>query len=117
MSERTDGDFLSDIQEAVRRIEVYTAAMTYEAFLADIRTQDAVIRNLEIIGEATKNLSAGLRARYAQVPWKGMAGVRDRLIHHYFGVNLDIVWQIATSELPEVASQIQGILQREQGGG
>jgi uncharacterized protein with HEPN domain len=117
MSERADGDFLSDIQEAVRRIEVYTAATTYEAFLADIRTQDAVIRNLEIIGEATKNLSAGLRARYAQVPWKGMAGVRDRLIHHYFGVNLDIVWQIATSELPEVASQIQGILQREQGGG
>jgi uncharacterized protein with HEPN domain len=117
MSERADGDFLSDIQEAVRRIEVYTAAMTYEGFLADIRTQDAVIRNLEIIGEATKNLSAGLRARYAQVPWKGMAGVRDRLIHHYFGVNLDIVWQIATGELPEVASQIRGILQREQGGG
>ncbi len=117
MSERPDGDFPSDIQEAVRRIEVYTAAMTYEAFLADMRTQDAVIRNLEIIGEATKNLSAGLRARYAQVPWKGMAGVRDRLIHHYFGVNLDIVWQIATGELPEVASQIRGILQKEQGGG
>jgi uncharacterized protein with HEPN domain len=117
MSEGADGDFLSGIQEAVRRIEVYTAATTYEAFLADIRTQDAVIRNLEIIGEATKNLSAGLRARYAQVPWKGMAGVRDRLIHHYFGVNLDIVWQIATAELPEVASQIRGILQKEQGGG
>ncbi|MBC8448545.1 MAG: DUF86 domain-containing protein [Chloroflexi bacterium] len=114
MSERADRDFLSDIQEAVCRIKAYTAAMTYEAFLADIRTQDAVIRNLEVIGEASKSLSAGLRARYAEVPWKGMAGVRDRLIHHYFGVNLDIVWQIAAGELPEVALQIQEILQNEQ---
>ncbi len=91
--------------------------MTYEAFLADIKTQDAVIRNLEIIGEATKGLSAELRANYADVPWRGMAGVRDRLIHHYFGVNLDIVWQIAGSELPEVASQIQEVLEKEQSGG
>jgi uncharacterized protein with HEPN domain len=117
MSERADRDFLSDIQEAVRRIRAYTAAMTYDGFLADIRTQDAVVRNLEIIGEATKNLSEGLRARCPDVPWKGMAGVRDRLIHHYFGVNLDIVWHIVTSELPEVASQIEDIIRNEQGGG
>jgi len=113
MSERADRDFLSDIQEAVRRIRAYTTAMTYEAFLADTRTQDAVIRNLEIIGEATKTLSAGLRVRYAGVPWKGMAGVRDRLIHHYFGVNLDIVWHIVTSELPQIALQIEEIMQNE----
>jgi uncharacterized protein with HEPN domain len=116
MSERSDSDFLSDIQEAMRRIGDYTAAMTYEAFLTDIRTQDAVIRNLEIIGEATKNLSPELRARYGDVPWREMAGVRDRLIHHYFGVNLDIVWQIANDELPEVALQIQEVLQSEQDG-
>ena len=115
MSERADRDFLSDMQEAIRRIKAYTAAMTYEGFLTDIRTQDAVVRNLEIIGEASKNLSAELRARYAEVPWKGMAGVRDKLIRHYFGVNLDIVWQIATGELAEVASQIQEILQNEEG--
>jgi uncharacterized protein with HEPN domain len=111
MSERTERDFLSDIQEAVRRIMVYTATMTYKAFLADTRTQDAVIRNLEIIGEATKNLSEELRAQYPDIPWKGMAGVRDRLIHHYFGVNLDIVWHITTTELPNVISQIEEILQ------
>jgi uncharacterized protein with HEPN domain len=110
MSERTDRDSLSDIQEAVRRITVYTTVMTYEAFMADTRTQDAVIRNLEIIGEATKNLSAELRAKYPDIPWKGMAGVRDRLIHHYFGVNLDIVWYIITTELPNVASRIKEIL-------
>ncbi len=64
MSNRTDEDFLSDIQEATRRVKVYTTGMTYEAFLADTKTQDAVIRNLEIIGEATKNLSTELRTRY-----------------------------------------------------
>jgi len=113
MSERTDREFLSDIQEAIRRMREYTVGMTYQAFLEDTRTQDAVIRNLEIIGEATKNLSKDLRKRHPHVPWKGMAGVRDRLIHHYFGVNLDIVWQIVTDELPKVASQVESILQEE----
>ena len=112
MSERGDKDFLSDIREAVRRITAYTAGMTYEAFLAGTRTQDAVIRNLEVMGEAIKNLSAELRARYPEMPWKGMAGVRDRLIHHYFGVNLDIVWDIVTRELPDVASRIDEMMVR-----
>jgi uncharacterized protein with HEPN domain len=113
MSRRTDKDFLLDIQEAMRRITVYTAGLTYEAFLADFKTQDAVIRNLEIIGEATKSVSAALRDRYPLLPWKGMAGVRDRLIHHYFGVNFDIVWHIVTLELPDVATRIEEILQQE----
>lgn len=109
MSKRSDQDLLSDIQEAAQRIATYTAGMTYEAFLSDTKTQDAVIRNLEIIGEATKNLSSELRARYPELPWKGMAGVRDRLIHDYFGVNLDIVWQIVTAELLEVVAQVEAI--------
>lgn len=89
--------------------------MTYEQFLRDTKTQDAVIRNLEILGEATKGLSAQLREQYPSMPWKGMAGIRDRLIHHYFGVNLDIVWGIVTMELPTLESQIGEILQSEQG--
>ncbi len=82
MSERSDSDFLRDIQEAVRRIRMYTDAMSYDRFLADIKTQDAVIRNLEIIGEATKSLSTELREKYPGMPWKGMAGIRDRLIYY-----------------------------------
>jgi len=78
-----------------------------------LKTQDVVIHNLEIIGEATKNLSKELRERHPHVPWKGMAGVRDRLIHHYFGVNLDIVWQIVTDELPKVSSELKSILREE----
>ena len=117
MSERADGDFLRDIREAVRRIRAYTDAMTYDRFLADIKTQDAVIRNLEIIGEATKSLSTRLRGKYPDVPWKGMAGIRDRLIYHYFGVNLDIVWDIVAVELSALESQVEEILQQEYSGG
>ncbi len=87
--------------------------VTYDHFLADTKTQDAVVRNLEVVGEATKSLSTELREKYPNVPWKGMAGVRDRLIHHYFGVNLDIVWDIVIVELPKLESRIEEILQQE----
>lgn len=113
MSERSDRDFISDIQEAVRRIADYTAGMTYEAFRTDLKTQDALIRNLEIIGEAAKNLSEELRTNHLDIPWKGMAGIRDKLIHHYFGVNLDIVWQVATDELPKTAAPLARLSSEE----
>jgi uncharacterized protein with HEPN domain len=110
MSKRRDRDFLRDILEAAHRIERYTEGMTYEAFLRDTKTQDAVIRNLEIVGEATKNLSAEVREEHHDLPWRGMAGVRDRLIHDYFGINLDVVWQIITNELPQAVGQIERII-------
>lgn len=116
MSKRADQESLSDIREALQRIAAYVQDMTYEAFVQDTKTQDAVIRNLEIVGEAAKNLSEELRAAYPILPWKRMAGARDRLIHHYFGVNLDIVWQIVTSELPHVASALDTIEEHEGGG-
>lgn len=113
MSERTDHDFVIDIQEAIRRIMGYTSGMTYETFLADTKTQDAVIRNLEIIGEAAKSLSEELRAEHAVIPWKGMTGIRDKLIHHYFGVNLDIVWQVVSSDLPAVIGPLAEMFDEE----
>ena len=109
MSERTDREFLSDIREAIQRISAYLAGVEYESFVKDTKTQDAVIRNLEILGEATKNLSEEFRTAHIGVPWKSMAGARDRLIHHYFGVNLDIVWQIVSTELPKVTEQLPNI--------
>lgn len=115
MSERTNQEFLSDIREALQRISTYVAGLDYEAFVEDTKTQDAVIRNLEILGEATKNLSEAFRAVHGQVPWKSMAATRDRLIHHYFGVNLDIVWQIVSSELPKVTEQLLSIDDQENG--
>jgi len=109
MSERKDKDFLSHINEAVKRTVLYVEKMTYEQFLEDIKTQDAVIRNIEIIGEATKNISEELRNRYPEIPWKNMGDMRDKLIHHYFGVNLSIVWEAAKKEFPEIIKQIETI--------
>lgn len=113
MSDRADRDLLGDILEALRRARSYTAGQSYEQFLADTKTQDAVIRTLEILGEATKKLSLSLRESHPEVPWKSMAGVRDKLIHDYFGVNIDIVWQIVQDQLPALAEQIMAVLQDE----
>ena len=116
MSERTDQEFLEDIWEALQRIAVYVVGVEYGVFVDDTKTQDAVIRNLEILGEATKRLSPGFRAAYPDVPWKSMAAARDRLIHHYFGVNLDVVWQIVSIELPKVAEQLANLRSVDQSG-
>lgn len=110
MSNRGDKEFLSDIEEAIKRIKTYTRNMSYQKFLKDTKTQDAVVRNLEIIGEAVKNISESLKAEYPNIPWKDMARVRDKVIHFYFGVNYDIVWSVAKEDLPQVAEQINTVL-------
>lgn len=80
--------YLEDIIDAVDSIEEYTSELTYEAFVKDKKTVDAVVRNFEIIGEASKNIPEKVRMEYPSVPWRDMAGMRDRLIHGYFGLTL-----------------------------
>jgi len=109
MSKRGDFELLCDIKEAIKRIEDYLAGLTFEKFFIDVKSQDAVVRNLEIIGEAAKGVSSALMLKYSKVPWKKLAGMRDRLIHHYFGVNLDIIWEIAKADLPDLRSEIDKI--------
>ena len=87
----------------------YTIRINYNTFLKDIKTQDAVLRNLEIIGEAAKNVSESIKKKYPDIPWKEIAGTRDRLIHDYFGVNLDIVWGIIKDDLDLVYKKIKSI--------
>jgi uncharacterized protein with HEPN domain len=111
MSKRGDTEFLNDIQEAISRIISYVENLSYDEFLRDIKTQDAVIRNLEIIGESAKNLSRDFRKNNPDIAWKDMGKVRDKLIHHYFGVNLDIVWTIVKDTLPVVTQQIEKIIE------
>ncbi len=110
MSKRRDQDCLSDICEAIQRIAAYTMEMTYEDFLADPKTQDAVVRNLETIGEATKNLSIQWRKTHSQIQWKDLAGMRDKMIHHYFGLNYEIVWTIIEEELPQLLARVKILL-------
>ena len=109
-SSRRELDFLRDIEDAIERILDYMAGLTWDEYLRDHRTQDAVIRNLEVIGEATKNLSDEFRSQYPGIPWRDMAGTRDRLTHHYFGINQEIVWQIIEQDLPGLKSQLTQVI-------
>ncbi len=102
MSKRGDAELTADILEAIARIRKYTRGLTYEAFLKNTLVQDAVVRNLEIVGEAAKGLSADFRKRHAKIAWKDIAGMRDRLVHHYTGVNWSIVWDVIEEKLPEL---------------
>ena len=113
MSKRTNNEFLIDIEESIKRVLAYSENLDFERFLKDIKTQDAIIRNIEIIGEAVKNLSENFRNHYHDIPWKNIARMRDKLIHHYFGVNVDIVWNIAQTELPKLQKQIEEILKQD----
>ncbi|HOL21992.1 MAG TPA: DUF86 domain-containing protein [bacterium] len=110
MSKRTDREFLRDIQEAITRIEKYTFKMKFKEFLNDTKTQDAVIRNIEIIGEAVKNISANFKQNHKDIEWKLIAGMRDRIIHFYFGIKWDVVWDVVKNNIPEFKSKIEYML-------
>lgn len=110
MSKRSDLDLIQDIHESIERIVAYTLDIEYTAFITDHKTQDAVFRNIEIMGEAVKLLSEAIRTENDDIPWKGMAGTRDKLIHDYFGVNIDIVWNIVKYEIPDLLLKIKIIL-------
>ncbi len=105
--------YLEDILEAIRRVRSYTESYSRDEFRSDARTVDAVVRNLEIIGEAVKRLPSTLRDRGAGVDWTRIAGLRDILIHAYFDVDLEIVWDIVQSKLPELEASVSTLLEEE----
>jgi len=104
---KKDVPYLKHIIDAISKIEGYTADLEREKFLKDARTQDAVVRNLEIIGEATKRLSNETRQRYPEIPWAEVAGTRDRLIHAYFDVDLDEVWTTVHRDIPRLRRTVK----------
>ena len=95
-------DYLDDIIESINQIGLFIGDMTYEEFFLDIKTSHAVIRSLEIIGEAAKHIPQNIRDSNHLVPWKQMAGMRDKLIHEYFGADFKMVWLVCKNELPKI---------------
>ncbi|MBI5555312.1 MAG: DUF86 domain-containing protein [Elusimicrobia bacterium] len=100
---REIGDYLQDIIEAIEKAEIFVKGMTYERFLKDEKTIYAVVRTLEIVGEAVKNIPQERRKKYSAIPWKDMAGMRDKLIHEYFGVKTELLWRAVKNELPPIS--------------
>ena len=102
--------YLEDILEATRKIASYTAHLSKAAFLEDEKTFDAVVRNLEVIGEAVKKLPEDLRAQHPTVEWKKIAGLRDILIHEYFGLDSEMVWDIVKNKVPTLSEEVRAMV-------
>jgi uncharacterized protein with HEPN domain len=104
---KRDPDLLvEDMLAAMGKIERYTSGMDQELFRQDEKTVDAVVRNLEILGEAVRQLPEGFITRNSEVPWRQIAGLRNRIVHDYFGLDLDLIWEVIQHDLPQLQTQL-----------
>ena len=109
MKKRDTKLYVKDIVDSIKKIEQYTKGLTLEKFKKENLIIDAVIRNFEIIGEASKNIPEKIKAQYPGLPWKEMAGMRDKVIHEYFGVDFDIVWKTISTRLASLKKSLNNI--------
>ena len=106
MSNRDPQILVEDVRLAISKIERYIAGLSHDQFLADDLRKDAVARNLEIIGEAVRQMPDAFKQSHANVPWAQIAGLRNRIVHDYFGLDWEIIWHVIERELPELKSQL-----------
>ena len=104
--------YIHDILQNMRDAEEFIRGMSREQFEADKRTLNAVLRSIEVIGEAAKHVPENIRARYPNIPWKEMAGMRDKVIHFYMGVDLEAVWMVVKDRIPALRPSVEQILQQ-----
>lgn len=109
MSKRAPAVLLDDIATAIARIERYTADLSREQFVADEKTVDATVRNLEVIGEAVRQLPEAFTAAHPELPWSQVAGLRNRIVHEYAGIDLEIIWNILRRDLPELKKRLAAL--------
>ena len=109
MSRRAADLLIEDIWEAIEKIERYTKGMTSESFEEDEKTADAVVRNLEIVGEAANRLPADFKEKHSEIEWTKIVGLHHRIVHEYFGVDKGIIWQIIQSDLPMFRRELKRI--------
>jgi uncharacterized protein with HEPN domain len=117
MPKRDPELLLEDMLAAIRKIERYTSGIDQPAFHQDEKTVDAVVRNLEVIGEAAKRISPEFASRHEDVPWRQVAGLRNRIVHDYFGLDLEIIWQVIRRDLPRLKVQLEKLATAKDGGG
>lgn len=98
--------FIGHILIEIEKIDKSIKVMSKEKFDSDINIQDATVRRIEIIGEAAKNLSKDFKDKYSFIPWKDIIGMRDKIIHHYFGINLDTIWKVVQDDIPKLKENI-----------
>ena len=110
MSKRSSNLLLLDMKEAAEKILKYTKGLSFEDFLTDDKTIDAVVRNFEIIGEASLRIDEDFRLKNPQIEWKKLRGFRNRIVHDYFGIDYEIVWSILTEDLEELIFQLDQLL-------
>jgi len=105
--------FIQDIKECIAQIDEFVGNMKLEDFKADEMVSSAVVRKLEVIGEATENIPSEIRQKYKELPWSDMAKMRDKIIHGYFGIDYEVVWKTIKERLPEIKPKIDSILELE----
>ena len=109
MTEKNDLAFIEHILDSIKAIKEFSRGIRKVELISSRLKQSAIVREIEIIGEAVKNLSEQLKSKYKDIEWQEIAGTRDKMIHHYFGVDLNIVWNIIKKDLPALKKKIKGI--------
>ena len=110
MSKRESALYLQDIVSSLKKIEEYIKGLSFEQFSQDEKTIDAVVRNLEIIGEAANNIPKVFQDEHTTIPWEKMVSIRNKVLHEYFGVDEDILWKTVTEDLPPLQAELQNLL-------